>query len=269
MLAMIRNAGAHGVGDMAAAVGYYGVLALFPLIIVTVTLMSYVLSPETVSREVTAAIADYLPGAEQLVGDNIDTMLSARGPIGVISLLTLLWSGSSVFSALTRFMDKAWGVRKPDAFHLVRLRSIVMVLSVSGLLLLSIASTALIHLAGDVGNLFELGLFGDIANFGGRAVLGLSSLVGAILAVTLLYRWLPSDRTPWQYVIPAAIIAGVLLEIIKNVFLFYLTEYADFDAAYGSIASVMVLLVWIFVMSFTVLVVAELGGAVREVRNRR
>ena len=99
--------------------------------------------------------------------------------------------------------------------------------------------------------------------------MGLSSLVGAILAVTLLYRWLPSDRTPWQYVIPAAIIAGVLLEIIKNVFLFYLTEYADFDAAYGSIASVMVLLVWIFVMSFTVLVVAELGGAVREVRNRR
>ena len=269
VIVMIRNAGAHGVSDMAAAVGYYGIVALFPLIIFTITLLSFVLSPEAVSREVEAALAVYLPSAEMLVGDNIDAVLGARGAIGVISLVALLWSSSSVFSALTRFMDRAWGVAKPDAFHLVRFRSMVMVLSVSGLLLLSLVSSALVHLADDLANVEQWGRLGDVVRSGEIVLLWLFSLGGVILAVLMLYRWLPSDRTPWGYVIPAAIVAGVLLEIIKNLFLLYLTRFANLGAVYGPLATVMVLLLWIYITSFAVLLVAELGGAVREVRSRR
>ena len=269
VIVMIRNAGAHGVSDMAAAVGYYGIVALFPLIIFTITLLSFVLSPEAVSREVEAALAVYLPGAEILVGDNIDAVLGARGAIGVISLLALLWSSSAVFSALNRFMDKAWGVAKPDAFHLVKFRSMVMVLSVSGLLLLSLASTALVHVADELANVEQWGRLGDVARSGETVLLWLISLGGVILAVLMLYRWLPSDRMPWRRVIPAAVVAGVLLEIIKNLFLFYLTRFANLGAVYGPLATVMVLLLWIYVTSFAVLLVAELSGAVREVRSRR
>ena len=269
VMVMIRNAGAHGITDMAAAIGYYGFVALFPLIIVTITLLSYVLSPEAVSREVAAALADYLPGAEILVGDNVDAVLRARGAIGVISLLALLWSSSSVFSALTRFMDRAWGVGKTDSFHLVRFRSMVMVLSVSGLLLVSFSSAALVHIADELADVERWGWLGDIVRSGELVLLWFISLAGVILAVMLLYRWLPSDRAAWGYVIPAAIVAGVLLEIIKNLFLLYLTRFANLGAVYGPLASVMVLLVWIYVTSFAVLLVAELGGAVREVRSRR
>ena len=269
VIVMIRNAGAHGVGDMAAAVGYYGVLAIFPMILVTITLLSFFFDPETVVMEVHLIVAHYLPVDEALVGDNVDTILSSRGAIGIVSLLALVWSGSNVFGALTRFMDRAWGVADPHAFHLVRIKSLTMVVSVSGLLLLSLGSSWLVHAAEEITANGVLGSLAGVVHSEQKIFLGIASLFGAVLAALMLYRWLPSDRTPWKYAISAAVVAGISLEIIKNLFLFYLTNFGSFDAVYGSLASVVILLTWVYMTALVILVVAELGGALREVDARR
>ena len=266
---MIRNAGAHGVGDMAAAVGYYGVLAIFPMILVTITLLSFFFDPETVVMEVHSIVSHYLPVDEALVGDNVDSILNSRGAIGIVSLLALAWSGSNVFGALTRFMDRAWGVADPHAFHLVRIKSLTMVVSVSGLLLLSLGSSWLVHAAEELTTNGVFGSLAGVVHSEQKIFLGIASLFGAILAALMLYRWLPSDRTPWKYAISAAVVAGISLEIIKNLFLFYLTNFGSFDAVYGSLASVVILLTWVYVTALVILVVAELGGALREVDARR
>ncbi len=271
VVVMIRNAGAHGVGDMAAAVGYYGILAILPLLIFTVTVLSFVLDTETVVNEVHLIVSRYVPLGANLIDDNVDAIVQSRGAIGIVSLLALLWSGSNFFGAMARFMDRAWGNANPYAFHLVRIKSVITVGSVSALLLSSLAMSTLVHAAEAADLDGWLGALAGVVNVGGRVVLGVTSLFGAIAGLLMLYRWLPSDYTPWRYCIPAAFVAGISLEVIKNAFLFYFTAFGSFDAVYGSLASVVVLLVWIYVAGFVILLVAELGGALREVnvRNRR
>ena len=254
---------------MAAAVGYYGVLAILPMLIFTVIILSFVLDTETVVTEVHIIVSHYLPVEMQLINDNVDAIVQSRGAIGIIALLALAWSGSNFFGAMTRFMDRAWGVENSYGFHLVRIKSLITVASVSGLLLMSLAASALVHLAGEVVADGWMGVAAGVVDFGGRTVLGVVSLLGAVLAALMIYRWLPSTRTPWRYCIPAAVIAGLSFEIIKNLFLFYLTNFGSFNAVYGSLASVVVLLSWIYVTGLVILVVAELGGALREVNARR
>ncbi len=265
---MIRNAGRHGVGDMAAAVGYYGILAILPLLIFTITVLSFVLDTETVVNEVHLIVSRYVPLEANLIDDNVDAIVQSRGAIGIISLMALAWSGSNFFGAMARFMDRAWGNANPYAFHLVRIKSVITVGSVSALLLSSLAMSTLVHAAEAADLDGWLGTLAGVVNVGGRVVLGVASLFGAIAGLLMLYRWLPSDRTPWRYCIPAAFIAGISLEIIKNLFLIYLTTFGSFDAIYGSLASIVVLLVWIYVAGFVILLVAELGGALREVDTR-
>ena len=269
VVVMIRNAGAHGVGDMAAAVGYYGVLAILPLLIFTVTVLSFVLDTETVVNEVHTIVSHYLPVEMQLIDDNVDAIVQSRGAIGILALVALAWSGSNFFGAMTRFMDRAWGVENSYGFHLVRIKSLITVASVSGLMLMSLAASALVHVAGEVVADGWMGVAAGVIDFAGRTVLGVVSLLGAVLAALMIYRWLPSTRTPWRYCVPAAVIAGLSFEIIKNLFLFYLTNFGSFNAVYGSLASVVVLLSWIYVTGLVILVVAELGGALRGVDARR
>ena len=268
LVAMIRNAVSHGIGDMAAAVGYYGVLAILPLLLFSITVLSFVLDPGTVVNEVHTIVSQYLPVEMALIDDNVDAIVESRGAIGLVSLLALAWSGSNVFGAMTRFMDRAWGVANPYAFHLVRLKSLTMVLGVSGLMVLSLTSSTLVHAAEGLEGSGWIGSFAELVESGERVILGAMSLVSVFLAMLMLYRWLPSDRTPWRYCVPAAAIAGVTLESIKNLFLFYLTNFGSFDAVYGSLASIVVLLTWIYVTAFVILLVAELGGALREVNAR-
>ena len=268
VVVMIRNAASHGVGDMAAAVGYYGVLAILPLLLFSITVLSFVFDTDTVVKEVHAIISQYLPMEQELIDDNVDAIVQSRGAVGLVSLLALAWSGSNVFGAMTRFMDRAWGVSNPFAFHLVRMKSLTMVVGVSGLMLLSLAGSTFVHAAEGVTASGWLGEFAHLVDSGERVILGALSLVSVFLAMLMLYRWLPSDRTPWRYCVPAAAIAGLSLETVKNLFLFYLTNFGSFDAVYGSLASVVILLTWIYVTALVILVVAELGGALREVNNR-
>ncbi len=271
LIVMVRNAGRHGVGDMAAAVAYYGILAILPLLIFTITVLSYVLDTETIVNEVHLIVSRYVPLGANLIDDNVDAIVQSRGAIGIISLMALAWSGSNFFGAMARFMDRAWGNANPYAFHMVRIKSVITVGSVSALLLSSLAMSTLVHAAEGADLQGWLGALAGVVNVGGRLVLGVASLFGAIAGLLMLYRWLPSDHTPWRYCIPAAFVAGISLEIIKNVFLFYFTTFGSFDAVYGSLASVVILLIWIYVAGFVILLVAELGGALREVnvRNRR
>ena len=265
---MVRNAGTHGVGDMAAAVGYYGILAILPLLIFTITVLSFVLDTQTVVNEVHTVVSQYVPMEVNFIDESVDAIVQSRGAIGIVSLLALLWSGSNFFGAMARFMDKAWGVEDPYAFHLARVKSLITVGSVSALLLMSLAMSTLLHAAESIDVDGWLGTVAGLVNFGAQVALGLTSLFGSVLAALMLYRWLPSHRTPWRYCIPAAVIAGLSFVIIKNLFLFYLTTFANFDAVYGSLASLVVLLVWIYVTGFMILLVAELGGALREVNAR-
>ncbi len=263
---MVRRAGNDQIGDMAASVAYYALFSLFPLLLGLIAFASLFLDQARVEQELLTVTAQYLPGAEGLISENIDEVFRIRGALGLIALVGLVWSASAVFGSVARVLDRAWAVGETHAFHIVRFRSILMVAGVAGLFTLSFLSSTLLQTAQDLADLDPLGLGGFLAS-GARTLLQGSSLVGSIAFPVLLYRFAPSERIPWKDVFSGAVLAGVLFEIAKNVFLLYLSRFAQFDRVYGSLSLVIALLLWAYISALVLIIGAEFGAAIGRWRR--
>ena len=75
-----------------------------------------------------------------------------------------------------------------------------------------------------------------------------------------IYKVLPNTKTQWRYIWLGALVAGVLFEGSKNLFLWYLDHFARYDQVYGNIASVVVLMVWAYISAFILIVGAEVAS---------
>lgn len=266
LIDMGRRVGDHQIGDMAASVAYYALFSLFPLLLGLIAFSSLFLDQARVQEELLTLTAQYLPGAEGLITENIDQVFRIRGALGLIAVVGLIWSASAVFGAVARVLDRAWGVAETRAFHIVRFRSILMVAGVAGLFTLSFLSSTFLQTAQDLAELDPLG-FGDFLASGARTLLQGTSLVGSLAFPILLYRFAPSERIPWKDVLSGAVLAGVLFEVAKNVFLLYLSRFAQFDRVYGSLSLVIALLLWAYISALILIIGAEFGAALGRWRR--
>lgn len=261
-----RSIGRHQVGDMAASLSYYALLAIFPLLLAVISGLSFFLDEAAIRHELQTLTTEYLPGAEDLVTRNIDTIIGLRGAVGLVALIGLIWTSSAMFGAITRILDRVWGVVEPHAFHIARARSLTMVLAVGILVAVSLVSTTFLQVAEGLGDVNSFGIFSLLLASGARLLLQGSSLIGSILIPALLYRYAPSERIQWRDVLPGAVLSGLFFEIAKTVFLFYLTRFGRLDLVYGSVASVIVLLIWVYISGFILILGAEFGAALRRRR---
>ena len=262
---MARRSGADQIGDMAASVAYYALFSLFPLLFAVAAMLSLFLEPARVEEEILAVTAQYLPGAEGLIRENVKDILRAGGALGVIAVVGLVWSASGVFGSIARVLDRAWGVGETRAFHIIRFRSILMVLGVAALFLLSLTSTVLLQRAAGL-HIDPFGA-GDFLASSARGVLRGSSLAGSLALPLLLYRFAPSERIPWRDLIPGALLSGLLFEAAKVAFITYLHRFADFDRVYGSLSLVIVLLLWTYISALILIIGAEFGAALGRWRR--
>ena len=88
-----------------------------------------------------------------------------------------------------------------------------------------------------------------------------------LLIFLLLYKMVPNTKTYWRYIWPGALLAAVLFETSKNLFILYLERFASYQNVYGSLAPVIVLLLWAFVSSFIVLMGAEISSEYERLKH--
>jgi membrane protein len=169
----------------AAAVAYYGLLAIFPLLLFFISLGSVLLS----RSEVREALNEFLnraipaPSALAFVQQTISDTLARRGAIGVFSLLVLLWSASSLFANLEVSLNRIWEVPRRMVWHR-RLLGILAVMILAGLFLVVIFLSTLEALP----LLNGLSLFDSFDLW--------FTFLAATLFFWLIYRWLPNAKVP-------------------------------------------------------------------------
>ena len=261
----VRELGADDATHMAAGVAYYFILSLFPLTIGLVTLLSMVLKSETVEREVFTFFQTYFPGSDELLAANVEAVGNIRGFLGIASFLGLFWSASLLFGAVSRAVNRAWDVYNDRPFYIDKLRHILMTLAVAPLFLLSISSTAAVQVLGHVG-LPETGSFAFLAHDGLNALSRILPFVFTLAVFLLIYKFTPNTRTYWRNIWPGALLGAVLFEVSKSVFVFYLENFADYERIYGSLTSVIVVLIWAYVSSFILIVGAEFSSEYERMR---
>ena len=255
---------------MAAGVSYYALFSVFPLLLGFISLTSFALSAfvdeERIRPGLTEFATSFLPGSEQLVMLNLDAAIELRGALGVFSIVGLLWSGSAVFGAITRSVNRAWDIRRDRPFYSNKPRQLLMGAAIGPLFLLSVAMATL---ARSASRLQDFGLPGHdffVMNVA-QALLQGSSLLLMLGLFLMIYKYLPNTKTYWRHIWPGALVAAILFEISKNLFIFYLNTFATFENVYGSLAPVVALLLWSYLSSLILILGAELSSEYGRMRE--
>ena len=249
---------------LAAGVAYYALLSLFPLILGIIAILGIFLPSDSVKDDLSRVFYEILPGSSDVVERNIDDLIRLRGPTGVFSLLMLFWAGSSMFEAVSRVINRAFGVRKDGAFIRRKLKNMGMALGTSVLLLLSLAASSILSI-----------LRGADVNIPFVALDIVAGFVGFVISFSvfmLLYKFLPNTRTRWRYVWPGAMVAAVSFEIAKTAFVLYLIHVGDYASIYGSIGSIIILVLWLYISAFILMLGAKFSfeyGRMKEGADRK
>jgi membrane protein len=244
---------------LAAGVAFYAMLAIFPAIIAVVTVYGMVADPEQVQTQV-GEFAKSLPsGADELLTEQLRNVTQAgRQSLSIglaVSLLAVLWSASSGVQGLVKGLNLVYDEQETRGF--VKLRGLSLLLTL-GAIVVAVVALALITVFPAVIEDLGLGQAGELAASIARWVV-LALLVLAALAV--VYRFAPDRANPrWRWVSWGAVVALVLWLLGSVGFSWYVDNFGKYNQTYGALASVIILLLWLFLSAFAVLLGAELDA---------
>jgi membrane protein len=254
---------------MAAAIAYYTLFSFFPLVLLMITVSSFFFSSDTAQKEVIAWAERYIPASGDLIRANIGQVLRARGTVSLLAILSLLWSGSGIFSALARAVNRAWDVTELRPFWRQKLLAFGMMVGAGGLLLVSIVSTTFFNVIRRLRLPFTgWQLFGKWLMFP-NLLSTLLPVTLTILIFLLLYKILPNTTVRWSDVWLGALLTGLGWELAKYLFTWYLTDFASYNLVYGSVALIIVFLAWSYYTGVILILGAEFTAEYAKAQRAR
>lgn len=247
------------IGMIAAGVAYYAILALFPAIAAAVSLYGLVADPTAIEGQFDT-LAGFLPGeALNILKEQARTVAAAPSgglSIGVVvGLLFTLWSASRGVAALITALNIAYEEKEKRGY--IRLALVSVALTVGAILFL-IVTLAVVVVVPAILNLIPLGPVWAWA----VSLVRWPILAVAILAVlAVLYRYAPSRAEPkWRWVTWGSLAAGGLWLLGSIGFSIYVSNFGNYNEAYGSVGAVVILLLWLNLTAYAILLGAELNA---------
>ena len=240
---------------IASSIGYFTLFSVFPLALLVVAIASNWLDPMLAEARIIAEMEFIIPGLETMLGQNLQNLVRARGPITGVAALMLVWSASSVFNVVTRAMDRIWGADINHRRSVWRHRTLAvgMVLIITTLLLLasSIEGTILTIINSLTPSVLE-GI--------GPFTTSFWAVFLNVLLFSLIYYFMPHVKISWREVLPGAIMAGVMWHFAKQLFLYFVGAYLSrSNLIYGSVGTIIAFLTWTYISSLILLCGAYLN----------
>jgi membrane protein len=256
--------------DLAAALTYYAVLAVFPAAIALISLVGLVgRGPETVQTLIGVLRQAGAGSVVETVKEPLLSLANAQRAAGfafVIGLASALWSASGYVGAFGRAMNRMYGIR--EGRPIWKLRPLQVVVTLLSLLLAAAVALSLIltgRAAEAVGNAIGLGSTAVLVwNIAKWPVL----LFVVVLVVALLYYATPNIQQPkFRWISVGALLAIVTWIVASALFGFYVSSFSSYNKTYGALAGVVVFLLWLWITNLALLFGAELDSELERGRE--
>ncbi|MBV8220141.1 MAG: YihY/virulence factor BrkB family protein [Solirubrobacterales bacterium] len=264
----VREFKADNLTDLAAALTYYGVLAIFPAVIALISIVGLI--GHSATQPLISNLGKLAPGPGQQVFTNaIQGLQRSRGSAGVLFFVGIagaLWSASSYVAAFMRASNAIYDIDEGRPFWMtIPVRLAVTVVMVVLLAFSAFAVVVTGGLAGQVGNLFGVGgtavTVWDIAKW---PVLLL--VVGFMFSI--LYWAAPNVKQPgFRWISPGGVVAVAIWVIASGLFALYVAGFSSYNKTYGALAGVIIFLVWLWLSNVAILLGAEFNAELE--RGRR
>ncbi len=257
----------HQCSLMACSCAYCAVLSLVPLLIVGVAILGFFLSGrEAALRETIYAIQSYIPVKFDFVRDQLTAVLANRRVTGLFGLTFLIYGAHQTFLAMQPGMNIIWVV--PETRHWFRQRMIALGATFFTLVLLSadMAASALVtYVANYSGHWFNSAVQSTLL----KAATGLLPLLITTILFAVLYQILPNRHVPWKSAFLGAGVAALFWQITKFGFGYYLLHSQGYAILYGSLSSIVILVVWMYYSMAILLLGAEIAADYEFMRHGR
>ncbi len=246
---------------LAAGCAYFAMLALFPTLIAAVTLYSLVADPETLEQQINSVVSA-LPQGGQIIEEQLRNITGDGGQatgvlsIGLlVSVLGALWSASGGTAGMMQALNLAYDEDETRKF--LKLRGTALALTLGGILVALIA-IGLVAVLPAVLDTLGLGSVGRVVVNVLRWPVVALVFAGAL---AVLYRFAPDrDQPKFSWVSVGALAATLLWLIASGLFSFYVSNFGNFGETYGTIAGVIILLLWLYLSAFIILLGGELNA---------
>jgi membrane protein len=256
------------VTDWAAALTYYGVLSIFPMLLALISLLG--LFGQSATQPLLDNISTIAPGpAKDIITQAIQNLQKSQGSAGImffVGLALALWSASGYVGAFMRASNDIWDVEEGrPAWKTIPLR-----VGVTGLLLVLLTISALaVVLTGPLAK-----SIGDIVGLGSAAVTAWDIAKWPVLIlvvsfmIALLYYATPNVKHPkFQWVSPGSILAVVVWVLASALFAFYVANFGSYNKTYGALGGVIVFLTWLWITNNVILLGAEVNAEIERGRQ--
>ena len=250
---IIDGMGGDSASEVVGAISYYAILSLFPLLLGVISVLGFFLPSATVQDQVFKFVETNLPAASDILRLNITGIIQVRGPLGIFSIVALFWSASAMFNAISRAVNRAWGLNLRHPFYLRKLRETAMSLSACVFFYVAISTTAV------------LASFGAGGIAGGLAIF-LTEFLLVFVVFMLVYKTMPVSKTYWRYVWPGAVFSTVAFELARIFLGIYIIRFSHIALVYGSIGSIIILLLFANYVSSILVVGAEISSEYSRLR---
>jgi membrane protein len=249
--------------DWAAALTYYGVLALFPALIALVSIVGLVFSPTQITDALNQIVGQLGPQSamETLRGpiEGIAGGGSKTGIMFIVGIVAALWAASGYVGAFSRAANVVW--ETPEGRPFWKLKPLQLLVTLIGVLMIALIALSVVAT-------------GPITDAIGQA-LGLSSTVTTVwdiakwpvmvvivaLMIAILYYTAPNVRLRGFKFVTVGAAAALLVWIVASaLFAFYVANFGSYNKTYGTLAGVVVFLVWLWITNLAVLIGIELDS---------
>lgn len=257
-----RKMGEADVMLVAAGMAFYTLFSLFPLILLLISIGSILLKDQGSVEHILRFVGETLPGAQFVLNENIPNVVQQRGPVGLVGVVTLLWSASSVFTILSAHINSAWPGAVRRNFFEKRLVGLGIVSAMVLALVVYILATILLQLMAWL----RLPFLGEAGLSDGGAWGWAWSLLSWILVLGLLsgiYGWIPKAHVPWQAALISGAITTMILLGLSRVLAGLLTLFVQrYQLIYGSLSAFVAFMFYIYFINLVVLAGAHVSAAI-------
>ena len=251
----------------ASSIAYYALLSLFPFFLLAFSIVAGVTSSDTDRDAVLRFVLRYFPRTLDFVTNQLTELQRAQVRLSVAGSVLMIWAAMGVFGAITSAVNHAWGVEKQPSYFRHKLISFVMLVFASLLLLAGLLMVSAINIA-------EARWFAGVVAAAPKLLIlqGLAVRWGTtflfITVVGLVYYFVPNAKVRFRDVWVGAVMTGLLWRVALVGFSRYVRDLSRFSV-HGSIAAVVVFLIWVYISAVIFLYGVEVTAANARMRRHR
>lgn len=260
----IQSAVEDNLPHWAAAISYYSVMSFAPMVFLGISIISFFVDAEWTAERLTTIFSNFVPEGSNWTSDLVDSALNARGQVSFISAIAFLYTGSRVFAALARGLNVVYDFDDQKNFLREIAVQFIMLFTIGMAFIAALASGFLFGLIWDAVQILP----GGQENLARRLIIGGLQIVALFIGYFLIYRFVPRGKRSNDSAVLGAVAATLLFVIVRPLFIFYINRFGEQDVVYGPLATLVVLLLWVWIASLIILIGAEIAVNFREVRAR-